>query len=191
MTTFSDAVHIDSRRLSDTTHRTAGRKRELNEDEIFSVITSVRKVLETEFADEKDRAVFTLYERCAKFRRALEQIASYPRASEPEETAINALDWPSIKLGGKFEVPDTEMETAVNKVLAVTHFSGLPSGAEVMCKGAFRWKLGFGYCCIPKPAGLPIGAMPPMSCQAAVQNRRCTVTGETIRQRGQGLHDSG
>ncbi len=142
MTTLSDAVHIDSRRESDTMHRTAGRKRELNEDEIFSVITSVRKVLETEFADDKDRAVFTLYERCAKFRRALEQIASYPRTSEPEEMAINALDWPGMKLGGKFEVPNTGMETAVNKGLAVTHFSGLPSGAEVMCKEGVPLEVG-------------------------------------------------
>ena len=142
MTTLRGAGHIDTTRQSNTTHRTASRKRELNEDEIFSVITSVRKVVETEFADKKDRVVFTLYERCAKFRRALQQIASYPRTSEPEEIARIALDWTGIKVGGKFDVPNSEMETAVNKGLAVTHFSGLPSGAEVMCKEGVPLEVG-------------------------------------------------
>ena len=132
MTKFSDAGHIDPRRESDTTHRVTAHQRELNDDENFSVIASVRKVRETEFADEKDRAIFTLYERCTKFRRALEQIASYPRISQPEEIAVKALDWPGIRLGGKFQMPNTEMEAAVNKGLAVTHLSGLPTGARVM-----------------------------------------------------------
>lgn len=62
----------------------------------------------------------------------MEQIASFPRTIQPEEAAVKALDWPGIRLNGKFQTPNTEIEAAVNKGLAVTHFSGLPSGAKVM-----------------------------------------------------------
>lgn len=141
MAKFNDAVDTESRREADKIHR-AGRRRELDDDEISSVVASVRNVLETEFADKKDRAIFTLYERCTKLRRALEQIASFPRTGRPEETAVKALDWPGIRLGGKFEIPNKVIETAVNKGLAITHFNGLRTGARVMCKEGVPLEVG-------------------------------------------------
>lgn len=142
MTAFEDEVHIAARREADKIHRGADRKREMNEEEIYTMLASVRKVLGTESADEKDRAIFTLHEQCVKFRRALEQIASFPRTGQPEELAAKALDWPGIRLGGKFEVPNKEIEAAVNRGLAVTHLSDLPTGARVMRKGGVPLEVG-------------------------------------------------